>query len=144
MNEIDKLFTINQQSNDNQIERYKAEFYIGKISRVYKDRCYIQTDNFSLLRSRINRGDFLVPNTINYLVVIESITGIYLAEVISSQLNEGTITHDALISSNNYNNLHPLIQLKVIGIYQKNKFKLSGFNNVGIGDKVYVATSKIE
>lgn len=144
MNEIDKLFNINQQSNDNQIERYKAEFYIGKISRVYKDRCYIQTDNFSLLRSRINRGDFLVPNTINYLVVIESITGIYLAEVISSQLNEGTITHDALISSNNYNNLHPLIQLKVIGIYQKNKFKLSGFNNVGIGDKVYVATSKIE
>lgn len=143
MSEIDKLFTISQQLDNNQIERYKAEFYIGKISRVYKDRCYVQTDNFSLLKSRINRNDFLVPNTINYLVVIESITGIYLAEVISSQLNEGTITHDALISNNDAS-LHPLIQLKVIGIYQKEKFKLLGFNNVGVGDKVYIATSKAE
>ncbi|WP_283112594.1 ATP-binding protein [Lactobacillus gallinarum] len=143
MSEIDKLFTISQQLDNNQIERYKAEFYIGKISRVYKDRCYVQTDNFSLLKSRINRNDFLVPNTINYLVVIESITGIYLAEVISSQLNEETITHDALINNNDAS-LHPLIQLKVIGIYQKEKFTLLGFSNVGIGDKVYIATSKVE
>lgn len=143
MSEIDKLFAINQQSDSNRIERYKAEFYIGKISKVYKDRCYVQTDNFSLLKSRINRGDFLIPNTINYLVVVESITGVYLAEVVNSQLNEGTLTHDALISNNN-DDLHPLVQLKIIGIYQKDKFKLSGFNNVGIGDKVYIATSKIE
>lgn len=136
MSEIDKLFAINQQSDSNRIERYKAEFYIGKISKVYKDRCYVQTDNFSLLKSRINRGDFLIPNTINYLVVVESITGVYLAEVVNSQLNEGTLTHDALISNNN-DDLHPLVQLKIIGIYQKDKFKLSGFNNVGIGDKVY-------
>ena len=46
MSEIDKLFAINQQSDSNRIERYKAEFYTGKISKVYKDRCYVQTDNF--------------------------------------------------------------------------------------------------
>ena len=142
MSEIDRLFKIGQEVKDEKIERYKAEFYIGKISRVYKDKCYVQTDNFSLLRSRINRSDFLIPNTINYLVVIESITGIYLAEVISSQLNEGNLTRDALV--NNNDSLHPILQIKIIGIYKEDKFELSGFSNVGIGDKVYVATTSIE
>lgn len=142
MSIINSLFAVEQSSNNRTIERYKEEFYIGKISRVYKDKCYVQTDNFSLLRSRINRSDFLVPNTIDHLVVIDSITGVYLAEVVGAQLSEGTVNHDALINSSD--SLHPLLQIKLVGIYQDKKFKLPGFSNVGIGDKVYVANSKIE
>lgn len=143
MSIIDKLFSSDTRKNN--IKRFKEEFYLGKISRVYRDICYLETDNFLLLQSRINRGDFLIPNTINYLVVINSISGIYLAEVISSQLSGGKLSHDALMT-NSDKELHPIIELKLIGIYQNDTstFRLSGFNNVGIGDKVYVATSKIK
>lgn len=138
MNRIDDLFSY----GNNEINIFKEEFYLGKICRVYRDSCYLQTDNFSLLKSRVNRNDYLIPNTINYLVVINSASGVYLAEVISSQLNDGTLNHDALMNQED-DSLHPMIQLKLIGIYGNDGFKLSGFNNVGIGDKVYIATAHI-
>ena len=142
MSTINNLFTLGQLPNGKTIERYKEEFYLGKVSRVYKDKCYVQTDNFSLLKTRINRSDFVIPNTINYLVVIENITGVFLAEVVGSQLSDGSLTHDNLI--NDSDNLHPIIQIKLIGFYQNDKFVLPGFATIGIGDRVYIATKKIK
>lgn len=59
----------------------KNNFYIGRISQVYRDNSVAQVENLSLLAHRKMVDEFLIPNTINYLVVIESVKGVFLGEV---------------------------------------------------------------
>lgn len=47
----------------------KNNFYIGRISQVYRDNSIVQVENLSLLSHRKIMGESLIPNTINYLVV---------------------------------------------------------------------------
>jgi len=55
----------------------KSNFYIGRISQVYRDNSIAQVENLSLLSHRKIIDELLIPNTINYLVVIDSVRGIF-------------------------------------------------------------------
>ena len=129
----------------NSFQRSENEYYLGKITQVSVDRSILQTENMSLLKDRINRNDILVPNTINFLVVINSYSGIYLGEVKHNELNGGESIHDSLVN-NNENKLYPSISIKVLGYLDKENqlFKLSGIKNIGLGDKVYIANKVIQ
>lgn len=56
----------------------KENFYLGIISQVFKSNCRVQIENLSLLKSRKIRNEILVPNTINYLVAIEDVKGLFI------------------------------------------------------------------
>lgn len=129
----------------NSFQRSENEYYLGKITQVSVDRSILQTENMSLLKDRINRNDILVPNTINFLVVINSYSGIYLGEVKHNELNGGESIHDSLVN-NNENKLYPSISIKVLGYLDEENqlFKLSGIKNIGLGDKVYIANKVIQ
>ena len=129
----------------NSFQRSENEYYLGKITQVSVDRSILQTENMSLLKDRINRNDILVPNTINFLVVINSYSGIYLGEVKHNELNGGESIHDSLVN-NNENKLYPSISIKVLGYLDEENqlFKLSGKKNIGLGDKVYIANKVIQ
>jgi len=59
----------------------KSNFYIGRISQVYRDNSIAQVENLSLLSHRKIIDELLIPNTINYLVVVDSVRGIFFGEV---------------------------------------------------------------
>lgn len=122
----------------------KNDFYLGMISQVYKNSSVVQVENLSWLKFRKIRKELLVPNTINFLVVIESTLGIFLGEVYQSKLPNSDSVHNALLK-NDSEKIYPEISLDIIGVMSKNsnKFKLSGFATVGLTDRVYIANKKI-
>lgn len=122
----------------------KNDFYLGMISQVYKNSSVVQVENLSWLKFRKIRKELLVPNTINFLVVIESTLGIFLGEVYQSKLPNSDSVHNALLK-NDSEKIYPEISLDIIGVMSNNsnKFKLSGFATVGLTDRVYIANKKI-
>lgn len=122
----------------------KNDFYLGMISQVYKNSSIVQVENLSWLKFRKIRKELLIPNTINFFVVIESTFGIFLGEVYQSKLPSSDSVHEALFK--NYSEkIYPEISLNIIGVMtiNSNKFKLSGFSTVGLTDKVYIANKNI-
>ena len=59
----------------------RNNFYVGRVSQVYRDNCVVQVENLSLLMHRKIIEESLSPSTINYFVIIDSIEGIFLGEV---------------------------------------------------------------
>lgn len=74
----------------------KNNFYIGRISQVYRDNSIAQVENLSLLSHRKIYQELLIPNTINYLVVIDSIRGIFLGEVFQTKVSSSEKIHDSI------------------------------------------------
>ncbi|HEM3472190.1 TPA: ATP-binding protein [Streptococcus suis] len=122
----------------------KNDFYLGMISQVYKNSSVVQVENLSWLKFRKIRKELLVPNTINFLVVIESTLGIFLGEVYQSKLPNSDSVHNALLKDDS-EKIYPELSLDIIGIMPNNgnRFKLSGFTTVGLTDRVYIANKKI-
>ncbi|CYY00174.1 ATP-binding protein [Streptococcus suis] len=122
----------------------KNDFYLGMISQVYKNSSVVQVENLSWLKFRKIRKELLVPNTINFLVVIESTLGIFLGEVYQSKLPNSDSVHNALLKDDS-EKIYPELSLDIIGIMpnNSNRFKLSGFTTVGLTDRVYIANKKI-
>ncbi|HFI0645145.1 TPA: ATP-binding protein [Streptococcus suis] len=122
----------------------KNDFYLGMISQVYKNSSVVQVENLSWLKFRKIRKELLIPNTINFLVVIESTLGIFLGEVYQSKLPNSDSVHGALLK-NDSEKIYPELSVDIIGVMSNNsnKFKLSGFATVGLTDKVYIANKKI-
>ncbi|ETO40628.1 Bipolar DNA helicase [Fructilactobacillus florum 8D] len=120
----------------------KSNFYIGMISQVYRDSAYIQVENLSLFNHRNIRLESLIPNSINYLVVIDSVQGLFIAEVYQSKVNSSSSVHEAM-NHGIEETIYPEIAVNVIGILDGNKFKLSGLKTVGITDKVYIANNEL-
>ena len=58
----------------------KSHFYIGMISQVYRDNSIIQVENLSWLSHRKIKLEVLIPNTINYLVVVDTVQGLFIGE----------------------------------------------------------------
>lgn len=70
----------------------KNNFYIGRISQVYRDNSVAQVENLSLLSYRKIFQESLLPNTINYLVVIDSARGIFpSSEKLHDSINYGKL-----------------------------------------------------
>lgn len=126
-------------SNKNQ-----GNYYLGLISSVNRKNANLQIENFSLLQSRFISGNAIVPNTIDYYVVIESILGLFIGNVYQTGIKNSDNVHRAL-DEGKMNEILPDIQLDIVGFKPNysDSFRMPGFNTVGIGDKVYVANDEI-
>lgn len=122
----------------------KNNFYIGRISQVYRDNSIAQVENLSLLSHRKIIGEELVPNTINYLVVIDSVQGIFLGEVFQTKVSSSENLHDS-INHGKIEMIFPEINIDIIGIMTRHdrKFALPEFLTVGVTDKVYLANENV-
>lgn len=121
----------------------KNNFYIGMISQIYRSNVVLQVENLSLLNNRKLKDETLIPNTINYFVVIDSAHGLFLGEVYQSKVNGKDSLHQSK-SNEKKENIFPEISIEIIGLLNnEKKFKLPGFKTAGITDKVYLANKKL-
>lgn len=121
----------------------KENFYLGIISQVYRSNSYVQIENLSLLRNRKIRNENLIPSTINYLVVIEDTQGLFIGEVFQAKVQDTDSVNQA-INKGYVDRVFPEIGINIVGYMDHDGcFKLPGFKNVGISDKVYVANTKL-
>ncbi len=122
----------------------KNNFYLGRISQVYRGNSVIQVENLSLLSHRKIKNESLTPNTINYFVVIDSTQGLFLGEVFQSRISNTVNMHDS-INEGKPESVYPEICVDIIGLmkYGDNTFRLPEFLTVGITDKTYVANEVI-
>lgn len=123
----------------------KNNFYLGMVSQVYKDGCVIQIENLSWLKQRRIKEELLVPNTINYYVVIDSVQGLFIGEVYQSKILGLQSTHDAL-KSDNYEKIFPELSIDILGLLLngEKQFGSPGFETVGLTDKVYLVNNAIK
>lgn len=122
----------------------KNNFYIGRISQVYRDYSVAQVENLSLLSHRKIVGESLLPNTINYFVVIDSVQGIFLGEVFQTKVPSSDNLHDS-INRGKLEMVFPEIHIDIMGImsHHNRKFSLPEFLTVGVTDKVYLANENV-
>jgi len=121
----------------------KENFYLGIISQVFRGNSYVQVENLSLLRDRKIHNEVLIPNTINYFVVIEDTQGLFIGEVFQSKVQDTDVVNQA-INRGQIDHVFPEIGIDIIGCMNpQHSFQLPGFRTVGINDKVYIANNKI-
>lgn len=122
----------------------KNNFYLGRISQVFRGNSVIQVENLSLLSHRKIKNESLIPNTINYFVVIDSTQGLFLGEVFQSKISNTVNMHDS-INEGKPESVYPEICVDIIGLmkYGDSIFRLPEFLTVGITDKTYIANEVI-
>jgi len=119
-------------------------YFLGKISQIYRDNCVLQVENLSVLSCRNILNESLIPNTINCLVIIDSVQGIFLGEVFQSKILSNEKNHSSLYKGID-ETIYPEISIDLIGVFNQStsRFKLPEFMNVGMLDKVYFANKNI-
>ena len=122
----------------------KSHFYLGMISQVYRESSVIQVENLSWLAHRKIKLETLIPNTINYYVIIDSVQGLFIGEIFQSKVSNSDSVHDSM-NNGITENVYPEVSVEIISVMRPGdtKFKLAGFQTVGITDKVYIANQKI-
>ena len=121
----------------------KNNFYLGMISQVYRSNVVLQVENLSLFNNRKIKDEILIPNTINFFVVIDSAHGLFLGEIFQSKVS-GTDSLHKSKSDDKKEKVFPEISVDIIGVLGKEeKFSLPGFKTVGITDKVYLANREL-
>lgn len=125
-------------------ENDKSHFYLGMISQVYRDNSIIQVENLTWLNHRKIKLETLIPNTINFYVVIDTVQGLFFGEIFQSKISNSDNMHIAL-NRDSSDKVFPELGVDLIGIMQNENtyFKLTGTKTVGITDKVYIANSKL-
>lgn len=120
------------------------DYYMGKITQVYRGCCVAQIDNLQLLADRSRFSDSFRPNTINYFVLIDSTAGVFLGEVFENKASRKNIFEMSSTPEEMPNDYHE-INIDTIAIMTPNsdKFELAGFKTLGISDKVYLATDEV-
>lgn len=118
----------------------KSNFYLGMITQVYRTNVILQVENLSLLSHRELGNESLIPNTINYYVVVDSIQGLFLGEIYQSKLSNAENVH-----SLNKEKFFPEIGINILGLLttEKQVFNLPGNRTAGVTDKVYVANKTV-
>ncbi|HBM4088505.1 TPA: hypothetical protein LWK15_002829, partial [Listeria monocytogenes] len=74
----------------------KSHFYLGMISQVYRDTSIVQVENLSWLNHRKIKMEMLIPNTINYFVVIDTVQGLFIGETFQSKIPSSDSVHESL------------------------------------------------
>lgn len=122
----------------------RANYYLGLVSGINHRQISVQVENLSILTPHIISGNSVIPNTIDFYVVVDSAKGIFIANVYQSALKNSDKVHLAL-NDGIVEGILPDIQLELLSFAPKfeNYFEASGFNTVGLGDKVYIGNSKI-
>ena len=119
------------------------DYYIGKVTQVYRSNCTAQIDNIALMSDRSKFTSSFMPNTINYFVVIDSMAGVFLGEVFENKASRKSIFEVA--SADEKPNDYQEICIDTIALMtpESDKFQLAGFKTLGITDKVYFATDEV-
>ena len=121
------------------------EYYIGKVTQVYRSNCVAQIENISLMSDRSKFSKSFLPNTINYFVIIDSVVGLFLGEVFENKASRKNIfeisSGDVDVKSNDYQEI--CIDTISLMPTDSDRFQLAGFNTLGITDKVYLATDDV-
>ncbi|GFK23637.1 ATP-binding protein [Tetragenococcus halophilus] len=122
----------------------KSNFYLGMVSQVYRENSVVQVENLSWLSHRKIKSEMLIPNTINYFIIIDSIQGLFIGEVYQSKVAASESVHDSM-NNGVTEDVYPELSIDVIGVMKPDEdtFKLAGFHTVGITDKVYIANEKL-
>lgn len=122
----------------------KNNFYLGMVSQVYKDTCVVQIENFTWLNQRRINQELLIPNTINYYVLIDSIYGLFIGEVYQAKIQSAQNTHYA-VQNESVEKVFPELFVDLIGVLPPDGefFNTPGFYSVGLMDKVYITNQKI-
>lgn len=122
----------------------KNNFYLGMVSQVYKDTCVVQIENFTWLNQRRINQELLIPNTINYHVLIDSIYGLFIGEVYQAKIQSAQNTHYA-VQNESVEKVFPELFVDLIGVLPPDgeSFNTPGFYSVGLMDKVYITNQKI-
>ena len=129
-------------------ELYKGlnlqDYYIGKVTQVYRSCSIAQLDNPELMANRDKFHKSFLPNTINNFVVIDSTVGVFLGELFENKASRKNIYDMASFGEVKSNDYHE-ISIDTIAIMtpEGSKFELAGFKTLGITDKVYLATDEI-
>lgn len=125
-------------------ETDKSHFYLGMVSQVYRENSIIQIENLSWLGHRKIKLETLIPNTVNYFVVVDSVQGLFIGEIFKSRVSNSESVHDSM-NNGFMEDIYPEIGVDVIGLMKlgEDKFSLAGFKTVGITDKVYIANQEI-
>ena len=61
---------VNMRIEDFYTELDKSNFYLGMVSQVYRSNIVIQVENLTLLAFKKLKQTTIIPNTINYFVVL--------------------------------------------------------------------------
>ncbi|MCR4689387.1 MAG: ATP-binding protein [Saccharofermentans sp.] len=120
------------------------DFYIGKVTQVYRSCCIAQVENIELMTDRSKLSASATQNSINYYVVIDSTQGLFFGEVFENKASRKVVYGDSSLANEQTTDYHE-ISIDTIALMDpdKSKFNLSGFKTLGITDKVYVATDTI-
>lgn len=121
----------------------KENFYLGIVSKVFRENSYVQVENLSLLKHRKIRSELLTPNTINFFVIVEDVQGLFFGEVYQETIQGTESVHNAISTGHN-EKIYPEMAINITALMNQNEqFELSGFKTVGINDKVYIANIEI-
>lgn len=134
---IDNFF---DQKNDT--SRDKKNFYLGRVSEIFGNRCRVQVENLSIFNVRRVRNDVISAGTINFYVLIESYNGIFIGRVIKSSVGNDSNSKENMINSNK-TEVYPNIEVEMVGLLKDNKFVKSGLKHVSIFNNVYYANEKV-
>ena len=120
------------------------DFYLGKVTQVYRSNCIAQIENRDLMSDRSKFNNSFVPNTINYFVVIDSVMGVFLGEVFENKASRKNMFEITSLMDETPSDYHEIcIDTIALMAPDRDKFDLAGFKTLGISDKVYVATDKV-
>ena len=120
------------------------DYYLGKVTQVYRSNCIAQIDNLDVMSDRSRFGKSFLPNTINYFVLIDSVTGIFLGEVFENKASRKNIFELTTTFDEKPNDYHEIcIDTIALMTPEGTKFELAGFSTLGISDKVYIATDEV-
>ncbi|SEV88520.1 hypothetical protein SAMN05216413_0448 [Ruminococcaceae bacterium KH2T8] len=120
------------------------DYYIGKVTQVYRSNCIAQIDNLDIMSARDRFDKSFLPNTINYFVIIDSVMGLFLGEVFENKASRKNIFELTTLMDETPSDYHEIC-IDTIAIMgpESNKFELAGFSTLGISDKVYIATDEV-
>lgn len=122
----------------------KSNFYLGKISQVNRAYSIVQVENLTLFSYRKMIGDILIPNTINYYVLIDSNNGLFFGEIFQSRVPNSMAVNER-VTSVRQDKIFPEVSVDILSYIPlgEDDFILNGTNTVGITDKVYIANQKV-
>ncbi len=120
------------------------DYYIGKVTQVYRSCSIAQIDNLELMSDRGKFNKSYRPNTINYFVIVDSTAGLFLGEVFENKASRKNIFEMSSTADEKPNDYHE-ISIDTIAMMtpDSNKFELAGFKTLGITDNVYLATDEV-
>ncbi|MBC6164639.1 ATP-binding protein [Listeria booriae] len=122
----------------------RGNFYLGLVSRVQRDYCTVQVENLSLLSARLLGEDNLAPNTIDYLVLIDSEEGLFVGTVFQAHVKSSDAVHKTMDFGKS-EAVYPELLIELNGLIPRNSnsLELSGYSSVGITNKVYIGNEKL-